>query len=83
MIEKRFIRNNSIEEDSIIISDGVIDKATGRILRYDNEYCAFLNYLHKENICNKQLLTVADKIIRQNAPVKIVNEWFKWRIWND
>lgn len=56
MTEKRFIRNKSLEEDSIVISDGVIDREKGRILRYDNEYCDLLNHLHEENIHIKTTL---------------------------
>jgi hypothetical protein len=49
MTAKRFIQNKSLEEDSIVISDGVIDRENDRILRYDKEYCDLLNALHEEN----------------------------------
>ena len=50
---KRFIQNKSLEEDSFVISDGVIDRENDRIIRYDKEYCDLLNEQH-ETITEKQ-----------------------------
>lgn len=82
MNKKRFIQNKSLEEDSFVISDGVIDREKNKIIRYDKDYCEILNKQHetiqklkKENEYykteRKTLLLLIDKIKTDTLHLKM------------